>query len=133
FLGGAFAALCGVVEVAAINGQANDSLYAGYGYAGILVAFVARQNALAVIPVAILLGGVAGSGDLLQAQLGLSKASVQVFEGILFLVILALDTWSGRFNELPNAWFAKPVVWLSRAIYGKVKPAKVAAGAGING
>ena len=54
FIGGACAALTGVVEVAAIQGHANDSLAAGYGYAGILVAFVARQNALAVIPVSIL-------------------------------------------------------------------------------
>ncbi len=53
FLGGAFAALAGVVEVAAIHGRANDSLAAGLGYAGILVAFVARQNPLAIIPVAI--------------------------------------------------------------------------------
>ena len=61
FLGGAAAALAGVVEVAAVHGHANDSLAGGYGYAGILVAFVARQNPLAIIPVAILLGGVAAA------------------------------------------------------------------------
>jgi len=112
FLGGAAAALTGVVEVAAVHGHANDSLAAGYGYAGILVAFVARQNPLAIIPVAILLGGVAGSGDLLQLNLKLSSASVQVFQGILFLVILGLDTWAGRLHEVRKAWFAKPLRWL---------------------
>ena len=109
FLGGAAAALTGVVEVAAVHGHANDSLAAGYGYAGILVAFVARQNPLAIIPVAILLGGVAGSGDLLQLKLKLSSASVQVFEGILFLVILGLDTWAGRLHEFHRSWVARPV------------------------
>jgi len=130
FLGGAFAALAGVVEVAAIHGHANDSLAAGYGYAGILVAFVARQNALAVIPVSILLGGVAGSGDLLQAQLDLSSASVQVFQGILFLVILGLDTWSGRLGEIRHAWFSR----LAAKMYGKVfkKPSPGAASATIS-
>ncbi|HEX4793399.1 MAG TPA: ABC transporter permease [Humisphaera sp.] len=112
FLAGAFAALTGVVEVAAVHGHANDSLAAGYGYAGILVAFVARQNPLAIIPVAVLLGGVAGSGDLLQLKLKLSSASVQVFQGILFLVILGLDTWAGRLHEVRKAWFAKPLRWL---------------------
>jgi simple sugar transport system permease protein len=107
FLGGAAAALTGVVEVAAVHGHANDSLAAGYGYAGILVAFVARQNPLAIIPVAVMLGGVAGSGDLLQLKLKLSSASVQVFEGILFLVILGLDTWAGRLDEVKRAWFVK--------------------------
>ena len=101
FLGGAAAALTGVVEVAAVHGHANDSLAAGYGYAGILVAFVARQNPLAIIPVAILLGGVTASGDLLQMKLKLSSASVQVFQGILFLVILGLDTWAGRLERTP--------------------------------
>ena len=115
FMGGAAAALTGVVEVAAVHGHANDSLAAGYGYAGILVAFVARQNPLAIIPVAILLGGVAGSGDLLQLRLQLSSASVQVFQGILFLVILGLDTWAGRLHEVRKAWFAWPVRWLLEA------------------
>ncbi|MDB5173313.1 MAG: hypothetical protein JWN51_2086 [Phycisphaerales bacterium] len=111
FLGGAGAALAGVIEVSAIHGRANDSLAAGLGYAGILVAFVARQNPLAVIPVAILLGGVSASGDLLQMKLKLSSASVQVFQGILFLVILGLDTWAGRLKDVRHIWFAKPIHW----------------------
>lgn len=118
FLGGAFAAITGVVEVAAVNGRANDSLAAGYGYAGILVAFVARQNPLALIPVAILLGGVTASGDLLQMQLGLSSASVQVFQGTLFLVILGLDTWAGRLGEVRSAWFSR---LLARIIYAPLR------------
>lgn len=130
FLGGAAAALTGVVEVAAVHGHANDSLAAGYGYAGILVAFVARQNPLAIIPVAILLGGVNGSGDLLQMKLKLSSASVQVFQGILFLVILGLDTWAGRLNEIRQTWAARLV---GRVIYGNRKsslsPGVVHAGA----
>jgi ABC-type uncharacterized transport system permease subunit len=69
-----------------------------------------------VIPVSILLGGAAGSGDLLQAQVGLSSATIQVFQGILFLMILALDTWAGRMGELPRARFARPVVWLADAL-----------------
>ena len=114
FLGGAFAALTGVVEVAAVNGNANDSLAAGLGYSGILVAFVARQNPLAIIPVAILLGGVTASGDLLQMQLNLSSASVQVFQGILFLVILGLDTWAGRLGEIRSAWLGRMI---ARVLY----------------
>ena len=113
FIGGAAAALAGVIEVAAVQGRANEGLDSGVGYAGILVAFVARQNPLAVIPVAVLLGGVLASGDNLQMQLKLSSASVQVFQGILFLVILGLDTWAGRLGDVRHAWFAKPVVKLA--------------------
>ena len=43
-------------------GQANASLVAGYGFTGILVAFLARQNPLAIVPVAILFGALGGGG-----------------------------------------------------------------------
>ncbi|MDF1484988.1 ABC transporter permease [Ramlibacter sp. H39-3-26] len=90
-LGGACAGLAGAVEVAAVQTNANASLIAGYGYAGILVAFIARQNPFAVIPVAILFGGFGAAGSLLQRRLGLPDASVQVLQGIAFVLILASE------------------------------------------
>lgn len=90
-IGGACAGLAGAVEVAAVHTNANASLIAGYGYAGILVAFIARQNPLAVIPVAILFGGFGAAGSLLQRRLGLPDASVMVLQGIAFVLILASE------------------------------------------
>jgi simple sugar transport system permease protein len=90
-VGGACAGLAGAVEVAAVHTNANASLITGYGYAGILVAFIARQNAFAVIPVAILFGGFGAAGSLLQRRLGLPDASVQVLQGIAFVLILASE------------------------------------------
>ena len=87
-----------MVEVAAVQGRASATLAAGYGYTGILVAFIARQNPLAVIPVAILFGGIDASGGLLQRRLGLPDASVLVLQGIIFVVILASETLFGRFR-----------------------------------
>lgn len=90
-VGGACAGLAGAVEVAAVHTSANASLIAGYGYAGILVAFIARHNPLAVIPVAILFGGFGAAGSLLQRRLGLPDASVMVLQGIAFVLILASE------------------------------------------
>ena len=104
FLGGAAAGLAGMVEVAAVHGKANVSLVAGYGYAGILVAFLARQNPLAIMPVALLLGGINASGGLLQRAFGLPDAAVNVLQGILFVVLLASETYQGRLRLLPSAW-----------------------------
>ena len=98
FLAGAAAGVAGMVEVAAVHGRANASLVAGYGYTGILVAFVARQNPLGIIPVALLLGGIGASGGLLQRNFDLPDASVNVLQGILFMVILASETLYGRFS-----------------------------------
>ena len=100
FLAGAATGLAGMLEVAAVHGRANASLAVGYGYTGILVAFLARHNPLAIIPVAVLLGGIGASGGLLQRRLDLPDASVLVLQGILFIVILASETVYGR---LP--WF----------------------------
>jgi general nucleoside transport system permease protein len=100
FLAGAAAGLAGMVQVAAVEGRANANLAAGYGFTGILVAFLARQNPLAIIPVAILLGGISASGGLLQRRLGLPDASVQVLEGIIFVAVLASDALYGRIGFL---------------------------------
>src|ERR1700742_4375114 len=100
FLAGAAAGLAGMVQVAAIEGRANANLAAGYGFTGILVAFLARHNPLAVIPVAILLGGISASGGLLQRRLGLPDASVQVLQGIIFVFVLASDALYGRIGFL---------------------------------
>ncbi len=96
FVAGAAAGLAGMVEVAAIHGNANASLIAGYGYTGILVAFLAAQNPLAILPVALLLGGISASGGLLQRSFDLPDASVNVLQGILFVVLLASETYRGR-------------------------------------
>lgn len=96
FLGGASAGLAGMVEIAAVQTRANANLAAGFGTTGILVAFLARQNPLAIIPVAILLGGIGASGGLLQRRLGLPDASVLVLQGIIFIMVLASDALYGR-------------------------------------
>lgn len=96
FLAGAAAGLAGAIEIAAIHGAANASLVAGYGYAGILVAFLARQNPLTIIPVAIFLGGILASSGLLQRSHHLPDATVFILQGIIFTFILFSETWYGR-------------------------------------
>jgi len=100
FLGGGAAGMAGMAEVAAVHGTANASLVAGYGYGGILVAFLARHNPLAVIPVSILVGGIAATGGLLQRSFGLPDATVTILQGILFVVILATESLRGRLPAL---------------------------------
>jgi simple sugar transport system permease protein len=104
-LAGGFAGLAGMLEVAAVQGSANASLAAGYGYTGILVAFLARHNPLAIIPVAILLGGIDASGGLIQRRMDLPDATVLVLQGMLFIVILLSETLYGRFKAFnPDLW-----------------------------
>lgn len=97
-IAGGCAGLAGFFEVGAVHGQANASLVAGYGFTGILVAFLARQNPLAVVPVAILFGALAAAGGVIQRRMGMPDATILVLQGILFVVLLVSETFYGRFN-----------------------------------
>lgn len=96
FLAGSCAGLAGMVEVAAVHGRANGALHSNYGYTGILVAFVAKQNPLAVVLVSILLGGILASGSMLQRAHDMPDATVLVFQGLIFLVILFSESLYGQ-------------------------------------
>jgi general nucleoside transport system permease protein len=96
-LAGACAGLAGYFEVAAVQGRANASLAAGYGFSGILVSFLARHNALAIVPVAILVAGISAAGGLIQRRLDLPDATVLLLQGTVFLVLLVSETFYGRF------------------------------------
>jgi ABC-type uncharacterized transport system permease subunit len=109
-LGGAAAGLAGMVEVAAVHGSANASIIAGYGYGGILIAFIARQNPLAVLPVSVLVGGIAASGGMLQRRLDLPDATVLVLQGVAFVTILASEALYGRLRI-----FQSPAIRAERA------------------
>ena len=96
-IAGACAGLAGFFEVAAIQGRANASLAAGYGFTGILVSFLARHNPLAIPAVAILFGGIVASGGLIQRRMDLPDATVLVLQGLIFVVLLTSETLYGRF------------------------------------
>ena len=97
-IAGACAGIAGFFEVAAIQGRANASLVAGYGFTGILVSFLARHNPLAIIPVAIMFGGIVASGGLIQRRMDLPDATVLVLQGLTFVVLLVSETLYGRFK-----------------------------------
>lgn len=98
--GGACAGLAGALEVAAVHTSANASVIAGLGYTGILVSFVARHNPWAIPPVALLFGGFAAAGSLLQRRLGLPDASVLVLQGFAFVFILGAEALRGKLFQL---------------------------------
>lgn len=97
-LGGGAAGFAGMLEITAVHGSANSALLAGYGYSGILVAFAARQNPLAIIACALFIGGIESSGSLLQRRLDLPDATTLVLQGLLFINLLAWETMTGRLS-----------------------------------
>ncbi len=115
-IGGACAGLAGGIEVAAVHTAANASLIAGLGYAGILVAFVARQNPWVILPVAVLFGGFGSAGSLLQRRLDVPDASVVVLQGFAFLLILASEALRGRLFAASAPVPTVPVAVVTEAV-----------------
>jgi general nucleoside transport system permease protein len=60
------------------------------------IAFLARHNPLAIIPVAVLLAGFEASSGLIQRRMDLPDATVLVLQGFVFIAILLSDSLYGR-------------------------------------
>ena len=99
-LSGAVAGLAGAVEVAAVQHSASISLALGYGYVGILVAFIARGNMLMIIVAACLLGAIEASGSLLQRQAGAPASTAKMIEGLLLVSLMICQSLRGRIGAL---------------------------------
>jgi simple sugar transport system permease protein len=88
-MSGASAGLAGSILVAGILGRMDPrSLNLGLGFAGIIVAALARLNPLAVVPVAILLGALRNAGPALQA-IGVPSETALMLEGAILLFAVA--------------------------------------------
>jgi len=87
-LSGALAGLAGMAEVSGIHFRLQQGLAVGYGYDGIIVAWLARLNPLAVPLVALLLGTLIVGGEQLQAVLHLPASISMVLEAVLLFGLL---------------------------------------------
>jgi simple sugar transport system permease protein len=89
FISGAFAGLAGAVLVGGPLGAFEPrGLTVGLGFAGILVAAMARFNLLAVLPTAVFVAGVTVSGPELQS-IGVPTPAVVMVQGTILLFVAA--------------------------------------------
>ncbi|MEJ2642331.1 MAG: ABC transporter permease [Desulfosarcinaceae bacterium] len=90
---GGVAGLAGVGEVAGLHHYLTypDSISSGYGYTGIIVAWLAKLNPIFVIFSSLFFAGILVGGDAIQISLGLPAATVQVFNGTLLIFLIMGD------------------------------------------
>jgi ABC-type uncharacterized transport system permease subunit len=84
-LSGALAGLAGMNEVAALR-ELSGRFQAGYGFTGVIVAWLARLNPLAAILVAFLFGGLLVGTQLIQPQ-GISS----MLQGVILFVVVGTE------------------------------------------
>jgi simple sugar transport system permease protein len=95
-LAGSFAGLAGLVQTANVQNHLQPDISSGYGYVGFLVAWLAGQNFLRIIPLALLMGGLLSAGDALQLFAQLPFANTVVMQALLFISVLGVGAWRER-------------------------------------
>lgn len=96
-VGGLLAGLAGIAEASVIQNRLQDGLASGYGMTGFLVAWLAGQHFLRTIPLSVLMGGLLASADSLQLYAQLPKASADILQALLFIIVLAVASlWARR-------------------------------------
>ncbi len=93
-ISGAIAGLAGMAEVSGVHQRLQQNFSINYGYTGIIVAWVARNHPLAVIPTAFFLAAIFVGGELLQIEYKLPIAMVYLFEGIILFSVLGSEIFT---------------------------------------
>lgn len=89
-ISGAFAGLAGAVEVMGVHHRAIEGISSGYGFTGIVVALFGGLHPAGIIPSAFFFGLILVGGDMTQRMVGVPSNMVQVLQGIVILVIVAV-------------------------------------------
>lgn len=101
FTAGAIAGLAGAFEVLGLKYRLYHLFNPGYGYDGIVAAFLAGLNPLALPIAALFVGGLKAGAAIMQRAIGLESTVVEVIQGLV-IVFVAASLAIGRFR-LP-AW-----------------------------
>jgi simple sugar transport system permease protein len=88
-LGGGLGALAGMVELLGVQHRLMDGISGGIGFVGIIVALLARLNPLAVLPTALLYGGMTVGADAMQRRAGIPSSITFILQSLIVLLVLA--------------------------------------------
>jgi len=91
-ISGGLAGLAGICEVAGPIGMLRTTVSPGYGFTGIIVAFLGRLNPIGIFFAGLLLALSYIGGEGIQIALGVSDQITRVFQGLLLFFVLACDT-----------------------------------------
>ncbi len=101
-LSGALAALAGAVEVMGLEHNLPVFFSSGYGFDGIAIALLARNDPFAIPFAAFLFGGMRNGSDLMELRSGVSKHLISLIQALvlLFVAAPAMIRWLYRMREV---------------------------------
>jgi len=101
-ISGALAGVAGAVEVMGVYGRIFDNFSNNFGFTGIAVALLAKNNPLGVIAAAILFGALDAGAGTMQLEAGVSQKVINIIQAVIIFTIAAetIVTWSiEKFTE----------------------------------
>jgi ABC-type uncharacterized transport system permease subunit len=83
---GALAGLAGMSEISGVVHRLQSSISPGYGFTGIIIAWLARLNPILVVPISVLFGGLILAGREIQPS-----GVPMLLQGILLVCLIGSD------------------------------------------
>jgi ABC-type uncharacterized transport system permease subunit len=113
FFAGGLGGLAGMVEVLGVQHRLMDGISGGVGFVGIIVALLARLNPVAVIPTALLYGGMTVGADAMQRRVDIPSSITFILQSLAVLLVLAFDAlryYKINFSAFSQSTPSAPVV-----------------------
>jgi len=93
FLAGGLGGVAGLSEVLGSQHRLMDGISGGVGFVGVVVALLARLNPVAVIPTALLYGGMSVGADAMQRRASIPSSITFILQSLAVLLVLAFDAF----------------------------------------
>lgn len=88
-LSGGFAGMAGAVEVLGVHHRALESISAGYGFSGIVVALFGGLHPLGIIPASMVFGLLIVGADMMQRAVDVPASIILSIQGLIILAIVS--------------------------------------------
>lgn len=90
-LGGAFAGLAGIGEVAGVQGRLRPDFSPGYGFTAIPIALLGRNGAFRVLLAGLFFALIFVGGSSMEIQFGVPAALVEVIQALIILFLITAE------------------------------------------
>ncbi len=94
-ISGGIAGFAGMSDVAGIHHRLHPNILLGYGYTGIIIAWLSKNNPLKIVFISIFFAILAVGGDMIQVD-QVPNAIVKILQSLIFFSMLAADSVFGR-------------------------------------
>lgn len=98
-ISGGLAGLAGAFEIAGLHFRLLDSFSPGYGATGTVVALLGNLHPLAIVPAALLFGGLINGADTMARTMQVSTSIITVIQGLMVLFVLGSQFLVAKWEE----------------------------------